>query len=131
MPMTSKTKRQIEQALQKACVHMLDIYIHNYALAKKLTPEQTPIRYKINNEQTHGKAFIGSIYKLMGLQAGIPDLHFIRDKDFSCYFEFKEPKGSLTKSQKIMIPRLRALGHIVHIVDNIDSFESIIKDILH
>lgn len=51
--------------------------------------------------------------KAEGVKAGIPDI-FIADGKPGLFIEMKEPKkGSLSKNQKEVIPRLKAAGYPV------------------
>lgn len=73
-----------------------------------------------------GNAISGRIAKTMGKLAGFPDLLVFLPSAKVLLIEFKSNKGTLSKEQKDLHPRLEALGHSVFIVRDFDSFKSII-----
>jgi len=71
--------------------------------------------------------------KNAGMLAGIPDLFlpvtFTLNQQFGLYIEMKRLKGSqLTKSQKVIIPRLRNMGFTVVVAKGCNEAIQAIKD---
>lgn len=52
---------------------------------------------------------------------GDPDRLILIGRSRHIWFEFKQPGGSLTPAQKRRIPKMRAEGEIVYIVERVDQ----------
>lgn len=59
--------------------------------------------------------------KGLGVLAGMMDLGIIRPHGRIAWLELKAPGGTLSKSQQALHPRVRALGHAVHVIWDIDQ----------
>lgn len=44
------------------------------------------------------------------------------------FIEWKTPTGSLTPAQKRRIPKLRARGEVVHVIDNLAALGALIRE---
>lgn len=54
--------------------------------------------------------------KALGLEQGVPDLHFMLPRGRTIYIELKRWGGTLQATQKARIALMRDLGHTVHVV---------------
>lgn len=65
-------------------------------------------------------------FKMIGVEAGIPDYLFLWGGLF--FIEFKEPNGgTLTKSQELMIPQIRAAGAVGEVIDNLADAKAFVR----
>lgn len=66
-----------------------------------------------------------AILKTLGIETvkcgknGIPDRLVIVGPCRHIWFEFKQPGGSLTPAQKRRIPKMRARGEVVYVVESL------------
>jgi hypothetical protein len=72
-----------------------------------------------------------------GATAGIPDLQIVMPDGRVCWVEVKRPKnallgqsaGTLSKNQKDIHLRLKALAHQVEVIDSIYQFQDLLKSL--
>ncbi|WP_160119899.1 VRR-NUC domain-containing protein [Rhodovarius lipocyclicus] len=65
----------------------------------------------------------GALRKASGVVAGFPDLMVLLPQRV-VFLEVKAPRGVVSESQELLHPRIRALGHPVHIVRSIEDAEA-------
>ena len=70
-----------------------------------------------------------NMLKRTGLCLGIPDLIIPEptEKYHGLWIETKTPKGVCNPNQKIMIPKLMALGHLVVICRSLGEFQEVVR----
>lgn len=62
----------------------------------------------------------------LGVRPGMPDIGVLRPHGRIGWIEVKDPViGRLTKSQKDLHPKMNALGHTVHVVDDVAHIQPI------
>lgn len=61
-----------------------------------------------------------SIFKGLGVQAGVPDLHFLYNGRFYA-LELKAPRGKLSRAQQDFIHRIRLAGGAAEWANGIDE----------
>jgi hypothetical protein len=58
---------------------------------------------------------------------GFPDRLVIWAAGRHFWIEFKQPGGTLTKAQERRIPKLRARGEVVFIIDSVDEVRALLE----
>ena len=76
--------------------------------------------------------FEGKILKATGVLAGMPDLLICSPRKGygGLFIELKSPTGSLSKTQKVVMPQLEASGYKVAICRTIDEFMAVCREYL-
>ena len=107
-----------EQNLQIACVRWF-----NYQY-----PKLQGLLFHVPNAAKRG-IIEGSMFKRMGVVAGVPDLIFVYQ--FCTYaFELKANKGKLSESQKVVHQTWNVQGVKVELVKDVEEFVKLIKQII-
>jgi hypothetical protein len=111
-----------ETQIQQACVKLFRL---SY-------PHLTSLFFKIHNEGKKSKR-AGAQDKLSGVVSGIPDtfLSIPNSQHNGLYVEFKQLKGTTSKTQLQLHKELRNQGYQVEIVRDTLTFQSIIKNYLN
>lgn len=68
--------------------------------------------------------------KRIGLCPGFTDLIWLYSNNRSALFEVKSKGGKIEDSQKELHPKIRRLGHEVHIVRSLEDFQVVVKRLL-
>lgn len=132
---------QKEAILQKTCCHYLDVccpevvYWHN-ANAQILSGIVRDLFIKSLGPKPGALSaarVIGTIVNFLrslGLKPGVPDLTLHWTLGFgagTAYVEFKTPSGTISKEQKLLHARLKALSIKVHIVRSYEEFIELVQ----
>jgi hypothetical protein len=123
MKNSRKPIRRPEQALQRACVQLLEAFYE---------PMPDVFWTAINPVPAKSKAVAG-VSKAMGLKAGVFDMLFIRSlymprhealygAALPFFIEFKAAKGKLSPSQIARQVEIESIGIDVFIVDTVEKF---------
>ncbi len=120
-----KQRKHDEDDLQEAVVKFVSLKYPNIVM------------YSIPNGGGR-KAFEVVRLKRQGLKNGIPDLCIAKPfrspqgliQFGALYLELKAPKGRLSDSQKLIIPKLQEAGNRVEIVNSLDQAMKIIDEYL-
>jgi hypothetical protein len=78
--------------------------------------EGEPFLYAASLEGVRLNPYQAKIAKATGMQDGEPDLRLYFAPRRTVFVELKGDGGSLTPGQKERIPKLRAMGFVVHVV---------------
>lgn len=107
MPKDIITDRIPEWRLQEAVARDLDVRIH----------DGQPFEFAASLEGVRLNPRKAAECRAQGMKAGEPDLRLYFAGRRLVFVELKAKGGRLTTGQKERIPRLRALGFIVHVVE--------------
>lgn len=58
----------------------------------------------------------GARFKAMGVLAGVPDLVILLPNAVTLFIELKTKKGSLSKAQKLLHPKIKTLGFHLEVI---------------
>lgn len=115
---TPKRNGHPERDVQRAVVAFL-----RRALPAGSVVAAVPNEERGRAQTKEARARFGQARKMSGVVSGFPDL-IVAIPGRVLFLELKAPKGVLSDAQRDLHPRIRALGHPVHIVRSIEDAEA-------